>query len=203
MGMSSVRLGLGVILLLSPLMFARAGIYMGTDQTVPHEYQASSPTKVKTNHPPLSKPFSNSPVTTCTTCGQKSKPKPTTISKSPARMVPLERPYPTNPLVDLGKNATKPPYQKPPYRKVKVKPPIEIAIRPGSLRENVNRVVRRGGEGYRVIWELPNDYNWVGRETMTGYDTKEVLAKLLQPYPVQAVFYQENHIIAIKQRRRA
>jgi hypothetical protein len=63
----------------------------------------------------------------------------------------------------------------------------------GSLKENLERIMSR--YHWRVVWKSPNDYNFDGR--VTGSSLPNVLGKLLQPFPLQAVMYMSNRTIAI------
>lgn len=72
-------------------------------------------------------------------------------------------------------------------------------IHDGSLKRNIERIVRLAKWG-KVVWALPYDYRWVGKSEITGDSTQDVLQKLLAGYPLQAVFYEQNHIVQIKPR---
>lgn len=63
----------------------------------------------------------------------------------------------------------------------------------GSLKENLERIMSR--YHWRVVWKSPNDYNFDGR--ITGSSLPNVVEKLLQPFPLQAVMYMSNRTIAI------
>lgn len=69
----------------------------------------------------------------------------------------------------------------------------------GSLKRNVERIVRVSRWG-KVEWALPYDYRWVGTSKITGDSVQDVLQKLLAGYPLQAVFYEQNHVIHIQPR---
>jgi hypothetical protein len=66
----------------------------------------------------------------------------------------------------------------------------------GSLKENVERIMNR--YHWKVIWKAPYDYNFDGR--VTGSSLPNVIEKLLQPFPLQAVMYMSNRTIAVVQR---
>lgn len=72
----------------------------------------------------------------------------------------------------------------------------------GSLRDNVNHMVAQSGWG-RVIWDVPYDYRWVGDITIHALSIQDALSQLLDQYPVQAIFYEENHVVDIVPRRQA
>lgn len=63
----------------------------------------------------------------------------------------------------------------------------------GSLKENIERIMRR--YRWRVVWKAPYDYNFDGR--VTGASLPNVLEKILQPFPLQAVMYMSNRTVAI------
>lgn len=68
----------------------------------------------------------------------------------------------------------------------------------GSLKENLERIL--GRYHWKVIWKAPFDYNFDGR--ITGASLPNVVEKLLQPFPLQAVMYMSNRTIAIVPRYR-
>ena len=63
----------------------------------------------------------------------------------------------------------------------------------GSIKENLERIMNR--YHWKVIWKVPYDYNFDGR--VTGSSLPNVIEKLLQPFPLQAVMYMSNRTIAI------
>jgi hypothetical protein len=69
----------------------------------------------------------------------------------------------------------------------------------GSLKENIERIM--GRYHWKVIWKVPYDYNFDGR--VTGSSLPNVVEKLLQPFPLQAVMYMSNRTLAIVPRYRA
>lgn len=68
----------------------------------------------------------------------------------------------------------------------------------GSLKENIERIM--GRYHWKVIWKAPSDYNFDGR--VTGASLPNVVEKLLQPFPLQAVMYMSNRTLAIVPRYR-
>jgi len=69
-------------------------------------------------------------------------------------------------------------------------------VYPGSLRVNVERIA--GQYGWRhVVWSLPEDYRWVGKTRIAARGLSGILGKLLQDYPLQAQFYEGNHVLVI------
>lgn len=63
----------------------------------------------------------------------------------------------------------------------------------GSLKENLERIM--GRYHWKVVWKAPYDYNFDGR--VTGSSLPNVVEKLLQPFPLQAVMYMSNRTLAI------
>lgn len=68
----------------------------------------------------------------------------------------------------------------------------------GSLKENLERIM--GRYHWKVVWKAPFDYNFDGR--VTGSSLPNVIEKLLQPFPLQAVMYMSNRTLAIVPRYR-
>ena len=69
----------------------------------------------------------------------------------------------------------------------------------GSLKENLERIM--GRYHWKVVWKAPYDYNFDGR--VTGSSLPNVVEKLLQPFPLQAVMYMSNRTVAIVARTKA
>lgn len=63
----------------------------------------------------------------------------------------------------------------------------------GSLKENLERIM--GRYHWRVIWKAPYDYNFDGR--VTGASLPNVVEKLLQPFPLQAIMYLSNRTVTV------
>ncbi len=63
----------------------------------------------------------------------------------------------------------------------------------GSLKENLERIM--GRYHWRVVWKAPYDYNFDGR--ITGSSLPNVIEKLLQPFPLQAVMYMSNRTVTV------
>lgn len=68
----------------------------------------------------------------------------------------------------------------------------------GSLKENLERIM--GRYHWRVIWKAPYDFNFDGR--VCGSSLPNVVEKLLQPFPLQAVMYMSNRTLAIIPRQK-
>ncbi len=80
------------------------------------------------------------------------------------------------------------------------KPMFTVVAMPGSLKANVERIVAQSHWG-TVVWNLPIDYNWNGTMTITAPDVQGAISQLLAQYPVQATFYDKNHIVSVQARR--
>lgn len=108
---------------------------------------------------------------------------------------PLTRPVATPVVKPAPTPVVKPvPVMPPP------KPMFTTTAMPGSLKDNVERIVAQSHWG-TVVWNLPIDYNWQGTMTITAPDVQGALSQLLANYPVQATFYGKNHIVSIEARR--
>jgi hypothetical protein len=126
---------------------------------------------------PLTRPTTTTPVVV--------KPAPTPVVKpAPA---PVVKPAPA-PVV---KPVPPPPPPKPKF--------VTTAM-PGSLKDNVERIVAQSHWG-TVVWNLPIDYDWNGTMTITADNVQGAIAQLLAHYPVQATFYDKNHIVSVEARR--
>jgi len=80
--------------------------------------------------------------------------------------------------------------------------PRNYKVHTGSLKQNVQEMVAQSKWG-TVIWNVPNDYRWIGNITITATSIQDALDQYLAPYPVQAIFYKKNHIVSIIPRRAA
>lgn len=67
----------------------------------------------------------------------------------------------------------------------------------GSLKENLERIMDR--YHWKVVWQVPYDYNFDGR--VTGSSLPNVIEKLLKPFPLQAVLYMSNRTMTILPRK--
>lgn len=76
--------------------------------------------------------------------------------------------------------------------------PVYAVSISGSLKENLERIM--GRYHWKVIWKAPYDYNFDGR--VTGSSLPNVVEKLLQPFPLQAVMYMSNRTLTIVPRQR-
>ena len=71
--------------------------------------------------------------------------------------------------------------------------PIYAVSVSGSVKENLERIM--GRYHWKVVWKAPYDYNFDGR--VTGSSLPNVIEKLLQPFPLQAVMYMSNRTMAV------
>jgi hypothetical protein len=76
---------------------------------------------------------------------------------------------------------------------------IIVRVVPGSLQDNIERIAHRFG-WRSVVWKAESDYHWVGYANIQGQDLEEVMGKILDGYPLQAVFYAGNHVLVIQAR---
>lgn len=63
----------------------------------------------------------------------------------------------------------------------------------GSLKENLERIMHR--YHWKVVWKAPFDYNFDGR--VTGSSLPNVIEKLLDPFPLQAIMYMSNRTVTV------
>jgi len=69
----------------------------------------------------------------------------------------------------------------------------------GSLRDNLTRLA--SSYGWKdIVWLPRNDYQWHGRVTLQGKSLDRVLTQVLKRYPLQAQFYDGNHILVVAPR---
>lgn len=68
----------------------------------------------------------------------------------------------------------------------------------GSLKENLERIM--GRYHWRVVWQAPYDFNFDGR--VLGSSLPNVIEKLMQPFPLQAVMYMSNRTVKVVPRFR-
>ncbi len=85
---------------------------------------------------------------------------------------------------------------------VEANKPMVVTVRTGSLKVNVEKIARQGG-WHSLVWRPNYDFQWLGNVTITGRNVQDVMAKLLEPYPLQAVFFEANHVVAVVPRRSA
>lgn len=89
----------------------------------------------------------------------------------------------------------------PPLMRIKPMKPhftTSATIKPGSMKANINRILQ--AHGWHMVWDLPFDYNFVGSVKIRSVSIEGVMQKLLKSYPLQAVFYQGNHVVEIRSR---
>lgn len=86
------------------------------------------------------------------------------------------------------------------YEKLGTPAPAPVfVIYPGSLKKNVTRLANEFG-WKQVVWNAKYDYQWTGTTQITANNLSEILNKILKRYPLQAIFYQGNHVLAIRPR---
>ena len=85
------------------------------------------------------------------------------------------------------------------YAKLGQAAPVYAVSISGSLKENLERIM--GRYHWKIIWKAPVDYNFDGR--VTGSSLPNVIDKLLQPFPLQAVMYMSNRTIIVIQKSKA
>ena len=73
--------------------------------------------------------------------------------------------------------------------------PFQVMLFPGSLKTNLERIMRT--QPWTLLWNVPYDYEVVGRASVRGKDLYDALNQILKDYPVRATFYQGNHIVTI------
>lgn len=96
----------------------------------------------------------------------------------------------TNPCAGLGSTGLGP----------NTVPLYNYPVKTGSLKANVAGIIKQSHWG-KLVWTLPFDYRWIGDITLRAATPQQALSQLLKPYPVQAVFHNQNHVVAIVPRR--
>jgi hypothetical protein len=76
-----------------------------------------------------------------------------------------------------------------------------VSLRSGSLRHNLSRIAKLYG-WKKLVWLPSSDYQWVGRVTIREHDVYALFTRVLQEYPLQAVFYKGNHVLVIRPRNK-
>lgn len=76
---------------------------------------------------------------------------------------------------------------------------VVAVLHTGSLKENLTHVAKQYG-WQQVVWDLPNDYNWVGNTQIRTKSLQKLFEHILSRYPVQAAFYQGNHVLVFRSR---
>lgn len=128
----------------------------------------------------------------------------TTASVAPAAIVAVQTP-PKAGVIDMPAVQAVPVKEVSPevnYPKnviARQKPLSSIEVIPGSLKDNVERIAAHYG-WRQVVWDAPQDYKWVGRAKIQGENLQSILGQLLADYPLQAIFYQGNHVLYIHPR---
>lgn len=73
---------------------------------------------------------------------------------------------------------------------------LSATLLPGSIKTNVERIAAQYGWPH-VVWNDAYDYNWVGETEIRANSFSGLLSQILRNYPLQAVLYHGNHILAI------
>lgn len=81
-----------------------------------------------------------------------------------------------------------------------VAPVRSTTLQPGPLRAQLTEIAQQWG-WQQVVWQLPHDYQWYGHVQFKAGTLPILFSKLLAPYPIQAVFYQGNHVLVFVPRR--
>jgi hypothetical protein len=74
-----------------------------------------------------------------------------------------------------------------------------VTLYPGSLKSNIVRISRAYGWKH-IIWTSGDDYHWIGKIRVAANNLPYILGKILKEYPLQADFYDGNHVLVIKPR---
>lgn len=74
-----------------------------------------------------------------------------------------------------------------------------VTLYSGSLKNNITRIAKAFGWN-KVVWNVPEDYNWIGTTTLHSQSIVKMMQKILNNFPLQARFYEGNHILAIAPR---
>ncbi|OGT52716.1 MAG: hypothetical protein A3F17_03385 [Gammaproteobacteria bacterium RIFCSPHIGHO2_12_FULL_41_15] len=78
-------------------------------------------------------------------------------------------------------------------------PKVKYGFTSGSLKDNITHLAKQFG-WRTVVWQPVYDYQWVGTARFTERNIKHILAHVLQNFPLQAVFYEGNHVLVIAPR---
>lgn len=76
---------------------------------------------------------------------------------------------------------------------------VVATVRPGSLKYNIQRILKQHG-WKQVVWEPSYDFTFVGSVRIRANSIQGVMKRLLQDYPLQAIFYQGNRVVEIHSR---
>lgn len=69
----------------------------------------------------------------------------------------------------------------------------------GSLKKNIEQAAEQFGWN-KIVWQPKQDYQWVGETQISATSFSNLLTKVLENYPLQAVFYKGNHVLVITSR---
>lgn len=73
----------------------------------------------------------------------------------------------------------------------------QLDLQPGTLQENIERINKLQGNPWDIKWLAKNDYIVTGYPQVSGEDFYSAIGNLLQYYPLRAIFYKQNHVVAI------
>lgn len=76
---------------------------------------------------------------------------------------------------------------------------ISVTLYPGSMKANLTRLAHYFG-WHTVVWQPSVDFNWVGTTKIHADNFQDLLAQVLAQYPLQAQFYQGNHVLVVTTR---
>ncbi len=77
---------------------------------------------------------------------------------------------------------------------------LKYEIKQGSLHDNIVNILHQSPWG-ELVWQAPVDYRFIGHEIIMASNIQDILKKLLSHYPLQAVFYNKNHVVVIRTRK--
>ncbi len=132
----------------------------------------------------------------CTGCAPTPPPAPSAPTPH-VKVVATPSTPPKAQVIDMPSTPATPTYPK--NAIVRQKPLPVAEVYPGSLKENIERIASHYG-WHHVVWDAPEDYRWVGYAQIHGENLSIILRQLLNDYPLQAVFYQGNHVLYIHPR---
>ncbi len=76
---------------------------------------------------------------------------------------------------------------------------ISAVMEQGSLQDDIRNLAKQYGWS-QVVWDVSNDYEWTGTVNISASNFHALLEKVLQHYPLQAIFYRGNHVLVITSR---
>ena len=73
---------------------------------------------------------------------------------------------------------------------------VTVTMQNGSVKQNLTRIANQHG-WQRVVWKSSNDFQWTGTTRIKAASLQDAFAQILAQYPLQAQFWQGNHVLAI------